>query len=791
MPDNNPQDYDSLCLQASASAKIGDWPSALSAWRMALSIRGDDVTACLGCCEALVQLGQFSAAEDVLVAGMSAAPDNAGLADSYARVSMRQGNWTEAIARWANIRAKFPGYLGGWLVGGECLREAGMLMEAEALFEEGEVRFPLEHWIPSYRAHIAELREDWLTALERWEQTRIRFPAHLTAWMAEVRVLRRLGRGSDAETLEARIQLEFPDHPDTLQLRLLSALEREDVLAAHTAWRTWISLQTQDVNTNHTLSQRFFNLCIRIGGHHEICEEVIEVLLLQQCSGAVPWCPTLVHVCRELELSWVQAGAAAVAAKQAIIDIVKRENRQPTLAGDFCRVLFDPALGFQEFVSIVDRVLSHPVTGGVGIQLFCDHGVPVDFKVGYLARYLLEGLPVVSSSDDRPRADRSGSDDYQTMFRMLLVSLCYSTPLFDEILHKIRYLLALMEPVERKNSSVMHDVPESLLKEMVSSFVSQRPTAGTAPGIIARRTGPLKIAICASGQLRGYESAYPTWKYLGFEGHDVDLFIHTWRDVGRRQPENIAHFQRCFQGRVLADMVMLGGTYGYDTLRARLPNLFRVFESVRCVTDQEVSEFYQTEHIGIDDEASDQFRIFTNCMKMHYKIKMCHQIMLKTNKNYDLVLRMRPDKEVVQSPQIDWEELHFRSITERRLFNDWAMNINDGGGLFMGDQIAVGSMDPMSVYADTFDFVQRCIQNGWSCIPGGFIPHSSLAYAVACAGVRTSIIPGMNFGRLLGARPLHSREVRQAITEDSGTQPVHDINHVLLAACAEDERNGL
>ena len=40
---------------------------------------------------------------------------------------------------------------------------------------------------------------------------------------------------------------------------------------------------------------------------------------------------------------------------------------------------------------------------------------------------------------------------------------------------------------------------------------------------------PLKIAICVSGQLRGYEEAKKSWDSI-FQGHDVDYYVHTWSE---------------------------------------------------------------------------------------------------------------------------------------------------------------------------------------------------------------------------------------------------------------------
>jgi hypothetical protein len=43
----------------------------------------------------------------------------------------------------------------------------------------------------------------------------------------------------------------------------------------------------------------------------------------------------------------------------------------------------------------------------------------------------------------------------------------------------------------------------------------------------------LRIALCISGQLRGYEAAHPSWSRLGLDRHEVTRFVHVWQDIGR------------------------------------------------------------------------------------------------------------------------------------------------------------------------------------------------------------------------------------------------------------------
>ena len=59
------------------------------------------------------------------------------------------------------------------------------------------------------------------------------------------------------------------------------------------------------------------------------------------------------------------------------------------------------------------------------------------------------------------------------------------------------------------------------------------PARPGAPAIIAERSRPLRVALCVSGQLRGYKEAFPSWPSLGLDDHQVTTFVHTWQSVGQ------------------------------------------------------------------------------------------------------------------------------------------------------------------------------------------------------------------------------------------------------------------
>ncbi|MFA9370033.1 hypothetical protein V3G68_25695, partial [Escherichia coli] len=47
----------------------------------------------------------------------------------------------------------------------------------------------------------------------------------------------------------------------------------------------------------------------------------------------------------------------------------------------------------------------------------------------------------------------------------------------------------------------------------------------------------LRVAICVSGQLRGYTNALRSWRSNLLRGVDYDLFVDSWERIGRSGAE--------------------------------------------------------------------------------------------------------------------------------------------------------------------------------------------------------------------------------------------------------------
>ncbi|GEM_PF-3099305 len=225
-----------------------------------------------------------------------------------------------------------------------------------------------------------------------------------------------------------------------------------------------------------------------------------------------------------------------------------------------------------------------------------------------------------------------------------------------------------------------------------------------------RKPLKLKVALCISGQLRGYKEAYNSIKKSIVDPLQPDIFVHTWQDVGFKKPYPIPHANRVFQGHFLRAYqdLMASKNYSYDDAKGKLPNVFSLLDNNCTVTEKQLKEFYQTDFVVVEDDQSGDFEQYTNQQKMRYKIAACNQLMQTNGKFYDLVIRLRPDLELHAVKDTNWLEVAEACNNGKVIMVDWCTGIKEGidsfietcGGIYgIGDQIAIGSQRSMDFYA--------------------------------------------------------------------------------------------
>lgn len=290
----------------------------------------------------------------------------------------------------------------------------------------------------------------------------------------------------------------------------------------------------------------------------------------------------------------------------------------------------------------------------------------------------------------------------------------------------------------------------------------------------------LRVAVCVSGQLRGFEHAMPSWDQLGLHEHDCDFFVHTWSNIGRKFPVP-QHAERVLSGRFLSAYRDAFTRLGESCFRQEYWNLTRLFTSGEDVNHSKICDFYNTDFVVLEDEKERRFDGFNNFEKMYYKIKMCYRLAIMAGKDYDLFIRIRPDL-ALATATFPLRDLGGRIRRDNLVLVDSGPYIHPEVGHVVGDQFAVASPIGMDAYAATYDNTKHSSEGFLADISRSFRPHVNLAESLIVSGFAASSNHGIEFGGLREPSAIALSEINAAIRRDLETRSANEWDEILLNA---------
>lgn len=195
-------------------------------------------------------------------------------------------------------------------------------------------------------------------------------------------------------------------------------------------------------------------------------------------------------------------------------------------------------------------------------------------------------------------------------------------------------------------------------------------------------------------------------------------------------------------------------------------------------------EFYATPHVRLDDETKMPFAVYSNQDKMHSKIRSCFEMAMTTGREYDLVVRLRPDKPI-RELCFSWYELLEACRAKPVLFVDRAFGLHYAGPM-IGDQFAIGTPSAMEVYSRTWTMHPGIAACGLLKFPKAFEGHVSLAQVCWLHGVDARRAPIL-FGSLQEAERLDSSSILECLAADASGR-MDRLDAELIEAASEDLR---
>jgi tetratricopeptide (TPR) repeat protein len=321
------------------------------------------------------------------------------------------------------------------------------------------------------------------------------------------------------------------------------------------------------------------------------------------------------------------------------------------------------------------------------------------------------------------------------------------------------------------------------LSGVLSTMAHARRQALVSPALHSRSR--LKICLCLSGQLRGYEAAFGSWRDMGLWNHDVTVVAHVWRDIGLRPPDNKYNASRAFSGEFLTVYQDVLESRGWLHVSENYPTLLRQLTAANHVDEQELRKLYASDAIVVEDEARPEFSRKGNFWKMYYKVKMAHQLGRSVCPDADLYIRARPDQDMSTFSAFDWRDLDKRANLDGVVFTD-SKRFFAPPWVWMDDRLAIGSGRCLDIYAAAFDHVADGSAGRLYGYPTEYLPHSCFASTTQYFNIGVESLSHAQSFRLLNPPSMGSKEVARLIRSDMLARPEIAADTIFLSALERD-----
>jgi tetratricopeptide (TPR) repeat protein len=809
---------------AGAAKSAGDHAKALELLEALRAEVPDRPEPFLSAANLLRDLGRLDAADAILLQGQQNILWEPLLFSDYARIAEARHDWPEALRRWQMMRERLPTYGQGYAGGAAALRTVRQYEQADALLIEGQRLLPKEPGMFLDYPRAAEARGDWNEALRRWEAAAERFPHHWLSHSGRMLALIALGRLQEADALGERAVVQFPgdlhiylawaecaarQHNPELaaeryrsgiehnpshvpiryflieQLALLdrrgeardvidealakwpsdSALIRHKVTLAlrdkqfDTAWSACETLR-RDTPGGAPMLRNLALAIFREQPPDHIALEVLSVLVAEPDTGDQNWLPMVAHLPEGSPpfFAWVKS----------CLENQEYENESPAL------IMLKSMSGFQ--FSDAD-ILSH-------IRTFVAAGrIPLSARIFSIFYYITKPgekerigrmFQAYLAEEFSKPADPSAFDPARFASCLIFATV------FSERAHRmlIRRAQSVVGPDDTPDTTACFDQPWDIVRSIAARFPRDVPVE--APSIIRGRDRRLRIALCISGQLRGYREARTSWSCLGLDAHHITTFVHTWREVGQnwaRIWDFLAH-----DSRMIDSIVKLGPAW----IRLNYPALGQAIDTAMAagaeVTDEQLRDFYGTDLVWVEDDRQPQFLGKSNTWKMHYKMDRAHRCALSTKADFDLHIKIRPDQLLRRYVEIDWHDLSVSAHAEKLIYADRPYELT-AEIVKLADQFIVGTPETMGLYTGVFSRANRCAETARPMFggPDFFRAHASVGFSTLYEGVLARQIPGFDFSGLLNRTIIAPDAVLSLIRQDIAARQPIDFDRQFLS----------
>jgi predicted Zn-dependent protease len=712
--------------------------------------------------EALAGLDRCPEAERLVVEGMERCPEDFWLASLHADLAERSNNHSAALSRWRDVSRRFPSQprsYAGWYANAYKL---DLLAEAEAALVARMENCAGFDWMVEQAAEIAIRRRNWQTALERWHLVREHLPTRVRGYTGAIEALRELGRETEAKTMLRDAAERFSEDPD-LQLQALQiGIEKRD---SETALKAFEKARNVLAQMSPLSAQSFYRELLRLAQLPEaqpFLPDIADALLREQSWGRTSWAPQLADAMNVIQGKEFRENF--IRSLSTCLDQCSYDYAQfpATL---IAQVIVEHTIDTMAVKETIERLIS---TGRI-------HAIVclISFE-----EIRLSLIPIADNIITREL--RIELMDARFIFLLLIAFAVDQQDRYQALIGALRAngKSALGDRTEESDAA-------AILDRLVASY-AENDVRSSAPSIITARDRPLNVAVCISGQLRGFRQAAPTWSKLGLSAHRQHNFVHVWRNTGRRLLNAPDSSARVLTPDIAQAYTTISKRIGPEGFLRRFPGLRRLFEQPSLVQDSDLRDVYRTTDIVIEDDDSGVFLSYSNQMKMFYKIYSAHVLAKDKKEDFDLIIRIRPDIALKIEGDIDWNRMHYLFRKSNTMLTDIPHRFVTGAGFWCGDMIGVGTPEAMNVYCGAWPLLFSEDRRRMFGFPEVMIGHHVLGYLTFRSGIRVDTIPTLSNVYHCDPDLISPASVLEIVRDDIGGRALDDLDRMLLAGCESD-----
>lgn len=725
------------------------WEAAVERWSALRMLLPDDLVALGEGGRAALEAGQLDKAEEFLTEAIDRETTAFWPWVDYGQVAMRRGDTNLAIKRFDEACRRFPNQPAPHERAGYARLKSGELTQGEAILNETVTRFPHYIWGRLQYAEAAMAAGKWGLAAERWATLREMFPQLDAGWFSGAVALMKGGDLSEAERLLDEGIHRFPGRTG-LRIGIELAICRRDFTSASKLWHQMLESGERGI---HLFSQGAKIFIHFLNEQDDRIHILWKILLTQPDSEENDYLPAIAKEAIWLsnwDLTTYKVLRDYAVAHRA--DLTAGTN-ETTLLIQLCLGLIGPGQDLTELLRRV--VLSSDFTRQCAL---------LDARLGANCVAMQEVLAYI---------DNKGNILTEVQyFNMAIFATTFDQSLSSRLIAKGTSSLPTPMPVSTAAGA---------LQVIRNNSDSQLRKSNTFN--ILDRDRPLRVALCVSGQLRGYLEAISTWPLLGLSSYEVDTFVHSWSDVGRKFP-TANHAERVFSGRFLEAYRMVFRNANPSDIARSYPSLFEWFSASSRVDELDVRSAYKTEYVILEDDSTQPYVNFNNSEKMYWKVQSCFEMIEATGRDYDIVIRIRPDKPVLHASRIDWPAVASRLRQEKTIFADLAPYMHNDVFYIIGDQFGMGHIDTMKIYSTTYSRTKEAARSQPYGFPTTFVPHRNFAFSCFYHGIRVEKMAEVIWGQPLDPPGITMDQLRALLTRDIGAVPRNAEDRILLEALA-------